>query len=235
MRPPDESLIEMAAILVSEQNLEKTLHQVLELACRALPGGDEGGVTLLDAEGPHTAVATSEGALKVDSSQYQAAHGGPCLEAYRRQQVLRIDSTVRDRRWPEFSGTAAAEGLGSTLSIPLIVAGDGLGAMNIYCRREHGFAAADERLASTLGAAASVALANARTYWRAARLADQLQQALTAHGVIEQATGILIAQRGCSPDQAHHLLTAAAQHNRLSIEEVAADLVERASHPEAQG
>jgi GAF domain-containing protein len=224
----------MAAILVSEQSLEKTLHQVLDLACRVLPGGDEGGVTLLNAEGPHTAVATSEAALLVDNSQYQAAHGGPCLEAYRRQQVLRIDSTARDQRWPEFAATAAAEGLGSTLSIPLVVAGDGLGAMNIYCRRPHGFEPADERLASTLGSAASVALANARTYWRAARLADQLQQALSSHGIVEQATGILIAQRGCSPGQAYHLLAAAAQHNRLSVEDVAADLVERTSHPPAE-
>ena len=232
-RPPDESLVAMAAILVTDQSLEKTLNQILELACAALPGGDEGGITLLNVEGPHTAAATSEVALRVDSSQYSAETGGPCVEAYRRQQVLRIDSTVRDERWPEFSGTAAAEGLASTLSIPLIVGGDGLGALNIYCRHEFGFPPGDERLASTLGSAASVALANARTYWRAARLADQLQEALSTRGVVEQATGILIAKRGCSADQAYHLLAGVAQHNRLAIDEVAADLVQRTSQPDA--
>jgi len=222
----------MAGILVTEQSLEKTLRQILELACAALPGGDEGGITLLEAEGPGTAMATSDAARRVDNSQYSAKTGGPCLEAYRRQQLLRIDSTATDQRWPEFASTAAAEGVGSTLSIPLVVGGDGLGALNVYCRREHGFPAADDRLATMLGSCASVALANARTYWRAARLADQLQQALASRGITEQATGILIAQHRCSPEHALHLLAAAAQRYRLSLTEVAADLVARTSSPE---
>jgi GAF domain-containing protein len=224
-----EALIALAGILVSKQNMEGTLRQVLELACEALPGGDEGGITLLEADGPSTAIATSDAALRVDRSQYDAATGGPCLEAYRRQQILRIDSTASDVRWPEFAATAAAHGLGSTLSVPLVVGGDGLGAMNIYCRRENGFTAADQRLAASLGSCASVTLANARTCWRASRLAEQLRESLASRGVIDQATGVLMAQRRCSADQAFHLLAAAAQRNRLPVEEVAADFVERTS------
>ena len=222
----------MAGILVTEQSLEKTLRQILELACAALPGGDEGGITLLEAEGPGTAIATSDAAQRVDNSQYYAETGGPCLDAYRRQEILRIDSTATEQRWPEFASTAAGEGLGSTLSIPLVVGGDGLGALDIYCRREYGFPPEDEQLAAMLGSCASVALANARTYWRAARLADQLREALATRGVIEQATGILIALRGCSADHALHLLTGAAQRYRLSLTEVAADLVQRTSNQE---
>jgi hypothetical protein len=94
---------------------------------RTVSGGDEGGITLLEAGGPSTAIATSDLALRVDRSQYDAATGGPCLDAYRQQQTFQIDSTASDQRWPEFAGTAAAGGLGSTLSIPLIVSGDGLG------------------------------------------------------------------------------------------------------------
>jgi GAF domain-containing protein len=225
----------MAEILVTEQSLEKTLRQVLELTCAALSGGDEGGITLLGAEGPGTAFATSDAARRVDRIQYDAETGGPCLEAYRRQEILRIDSTATDQRWPEFAGTAAAEGVGSTLSVPLVVSGDGMGALNIYCRREYGFAAADERLAASLGSCASVALANGRSYWRAARLADQLQQTLATHGVVDQATGILIAQRGYSAEHALHLLNAAAQRNHLTLTEVAADLVRRTSSQEPPG
>ena len=184
----------------------------------------------MDAAGPSTAVATSEVALRVDETQYTAETGGPCLDAYRRQEILRINSTARDERWPEFSGAAAAAGLGSTLSIPLVVGGDGLGALNLYCRHENGFPDTDERLATTLGSAASVALANARTFWKAAQLADQLQQALTSRGVTEQATGILMARHGGTAEHALHRLTVTAQRNRLTIEEVATDLIERASH-----
>lgn len=232
LQPPDESLIAMASILVTEQSLEKTLRQILELACAALPGGDDGGITLLEAGGPSTAIATSDAVLRLDSAQYEAATSGPCLDAYRRQQILRIDSTASDERWPEFARTAAAEGVGSTLSIPLIVGGDGLGALNIYCHDEYGFQPADERLAATLGSAASVALANARTYWKAAQLADQLQQAVAHRRVVEQATGILMSQHGCTAERALHRMAGAAQRNRLTVTEVASDLVQRASHAE---
>src|SRR5690348_18342624 len=103
--PPtqEESLVAMAGILVTEQSLEKTLGQVLELT-----GGDEGAITLLEAEGPATAFATSDAARRVDRIQYDAETGGPCLEAYRRQEILRIDQTATDQRWPEFAGTAVA-------------------------------------------------------------------------------------------------------------------------------
>ena len=225
----------MAGLLVTEQSLEKTLRQVLELTCAALPGGDGGGITLLEAEGPATAFATSDAARRIDQTQYDSETGGPCLEAYRRQEILRIDRTATDQRWPEFAGTAAAEGVGSTLSIPLVVSGDGLGTLNIYSHHEYGFSTADVRLAASLGSCASVALANGRGYWRAARLADQLQQSLATHGVVDQATGILIAQRGCSADHALYLLTAAAQRNRLPLTELAADLVRRTSGQEPQG
>ena len=65
-------------------------------------------------------------------------------------------------RWPEFAMAAAAAGIMSTLSLPLVVAGDGLGAVNIYCHEEHGFSEVDDALAMTLASYASVALANAR-------------------------------------------------------------------------
>jgi GAF domain-containing protein len=229
LRQSHESLIALAEILVTRQSLEKTLRQVLELTCAALPGGDEGGIVLLEAGGPDTAIATSDVVRRVDRSQYDAEGGGPSLEAYRRQEILRIDSTANDQRWPEFADAAAAEGLRSTLSIPLIVSGDGLGTLNIYCQREYGFPAADERLAATLGSCASVTLTNARTYWQAAQLTDQLQQALATRGVIDQATGILIAKHGCSAERALHLLNVTAQRNRLTLAEVGAELVQRTS------
>jgi GAF domain-containing protein len=231
---PEESLIALAGILVAEQSLEKTLSQVLDLACAALCG-DDGAVTLLDREGPRTAVATSETARRVDGFQYEADGGGPCLDAYRRQQVLRIDSTSEDQRWPEFAMAAATAGIMSTLSLPLVVAGDGLGAVNIYCHEEHGFSEADDVLAMTFASYASVALANARVYWRTQRLADQLEQALSTRGMIEQAKGMIIAEQGCSADEAFQLLVNASQRSHLKLHDLASDLVERARERAAAG
>lgn len=224
---PPEGLIALAGVLVAEQSLEATLTQVIDLACAAMSGGDMGGVTLLEGEGPTTAAATDEEARRVDAIQYQVG-AGPCLDAYRHQVVNRIDSTTDDLRWPTFCAGAAAAGIGSTLSLPLVVGGDGLGALNIYCRRPNGFTEADEVAGATFANHASVALANARVFWRTQTLAGQLQDALSTRGVIEQAKGILIAEQGWTDDEAFQVLVKASQRTHTKLHDVAADLVERA-------
>lgn len=234
-RPSDQSLIALAGILVAEQSLDKTLRQVLDMACAALGRGDEGGITLLEREGPRTAVATSDAAIRVDNTQYASDEGGPCLEAYRQQQMFRIDSTSEDQRWPDFSGTAAEAGFQSTLSAPLVVGGDGLGAMNIYRGQPAGFSTADETMISSFASYASVALANARDYWRTQRLAGQLEEAMATRGVIEQAKGVLMASRGCSADQAFQLLVGRSQRGHIKLHDLARDLVETARAQAAQG
>ena len=92
--PDPEALVALAGILVAEQSLEKTLTQVVELACGAIDGADLAGITLLECEGPYTAAASTEEARRVDASQYEIG-AGPCLSAYREQVTNHIDSTPR--------------------------------------------------------------------------------------------------------------------------------------------
>jgi ANTAR domain-containing protein/GAF domain-containing protein len=197
----------------------------------ALRDGDEGGITLLEAGGPGTAAATGDVARRVDCSQYQAKTGGPCLDACRRQQVLRIDSSKR----PTLAGCLWHRRRGGDRlypSIPLVVGGDGVGALNLYCYREYEFPAADERLAATLGSCASMAPGERPRLLARGRLADELEQALATRGVIEQATGILMAQHHCPAEHARYLLAAVAQRNRLTLTEVAPDQVRRTGSQE---
>lgn len=79
-------------------------------------------------------------------------------------------------------------------------------------------------------------LANACMYWRAKRLADQLEEALSSRGVIEQAKGIVMARQGCSADQAFELLVGISQHKHVKLRDVAGDLVQRVENrPPAAG
>ncbi|MGH9067403.1 MAG: ANTAR domain-containing protein [Acidimicrobiales bacterium] len=226
-QPTPEALIALAGILVAEQSLEATLTQVLTLACGSLAGGDLGGITLLEREGPNTAVATDELARRVDAGQYNLASGGPCLDAYRRQVINRIDSTADEGRWPEFCALAAEAGILSILSLPLVVEGDGLGAINVYCRHAGGFSLSDEVTGAAFASLASVAMANARMYWRTQRLAGQLEEALSTRGAIEQAKGILMVEQGCSADEAFEMLVRASQRSHAKLHDVAAKLVAR--------
>jgi hypothetical protein len=114
------------------------------------------------------------------------------------------------------------------LSVPLVVSGDGIGALNLYSREHAGFSAADVALAATFASYASVALANARVYWRTQRLADQLEEALSTRGVIEQAKGVIIARQGCSADEAFQVLVRMSQRHHRKLHDVAADVVQQA-------
>jgi AmiR/NasT family two-component response regulator len=58
-----------------------------------------------------------------------------------------------------------------------------------------------------------------------ARLAARLE----SQPVIEQAKGILIAQVGCTPDEAFGLLRAASQRTNVPIRDLARDIVDRAA------
>lgn len=54
---------------------------------------------------------------------------------------------------------------------------------------------------------------------------QQLQDAMCTRGVIEQAKGILIAQRGCTPDEAFALLSELSQDTNTKVHTVAQALV----------
>ena len=55
-----------------------------------------------------------------------------------------------------------------------------------------------------------------------------LRAALVTRPVIEQAKGMLIANRGCSPDEAFQMLTDASQRSNRKLREVAKAMVDGA-------
>ena len=220
--------IPFANLVIGEETFEVTLQHIVDLACAGVAGCSMAGLTLLERGGPMTAAATSDVALRVDLAQY-VENSGPCLDAYRRQVFNRITSTDTEKRWPEFCLAAAASGVHSTLSFPLVVAGDGLGALNLYSDVESGFDEIDERTGAVFAAHAAVALANARSYWRNEELRHNLELALETRGVIDQAKGILIAREGFSADAAFDVLKRASQRTNRKLHEIAQEMVESAS------
>jgi GAF domain-containing protein len=222
--------IPFANLIFAEETFEVTLQHIVDLAREGVAGCSMAGITLLERGGPMTAAATSDVALRVDASQY-SANSGPCLDAYRRQVFNRITSTDTEERWPLFCQVAAAAGVHSTLSFPLVVAGDGLGALNLYSNVEAGFDDIDERTGFAFAAHAAVALANARSYWRNEEMRRNLEIALETRGVIDQAKGILIAREGFTAEAAFEVLKRASQRANRKVHEIAQEMVDMASQP----
>ncbi|MGA7417889.1 MAG: GAF and ANTAR domain-containing protein [Acidimicrobiales bacterium] len=226
MQEPD-AFIPLASIVVSEETFDGILQHVVDMACAGIDSCSMAGITMLDRSGPTTAASTNEVAGRIDATQYEV-NSGPCLDAYRRQVVNRIESTDSDERWPEFSRAANAEGVLSTLSLPLIVGGDGLGALNLYSEDESGFDEVDVQMGTIFASHASVTLANARAYWANEELRRNLEIALETRGVIDQAKGILMAREGCSSDEAFDILRRASQRLNRKLHDIAREIVEGA-------
>ena len=214
-----------AVELVLERVVDSTMEQIVQLACEAIDGCSMAGITLLDTGGPHTLAATSEAARRVDHYQYEVS-SGPCLDAYRNRVVHRVDSTDSDPRWPEFCRLARSEGVGSILSLPLLVRQDGLGALNLYAKDENAFGPTEERIGLAFATHASITLSHAQGYWRQEQARQNLEIALTTRGVIDQAKGVLMARTGQSADVAFESLRRASQRTNRKVFDLAQEIIE---------
>ena len=60
---------------------------------------------------------------------------------------------------------------------------------------------------------------------------DGLRAAMANRAAIEQAKGLIIAARGCTPDEAFELLSRMSQNENRKLRDLAASLVESAQRP----
>ncbi len=98
-------------------------------------------------------------------------------------------------------------------------------ARSVLADNAERLAATAERLRTTRSSLASGRSRREQLHESAyARLRAQLE----TMPVIEQAKGILIAQTGCSPDEAFAMLRQASQRSNVRVSELAAGIVDRA-------
>jgi GAF domain-containing protein len=167
----------VSGVFVGDPTLEGTLRRLAVLANETISASDMVAVTTLVAGRPRTAGFTDELASEIDDLQCQSGLG-PCVDAARQKRVIRVDWTERDRRWPGFGRAAAARGILSSLSLPLVVHHRGIGALTCYSRTPAAFSANDERTASACAATAAIALA----YWDARHQGERSGRAVRSPG-----------------------------------------------------
>ena len=214
---------ELVGLLQAEESYEQTLQRLADLACAAIPGCTAGSVTLWREGHPYTVVSTDCLAQEVDNAQYETLEG-PCLDASRYGEKYVVRDMAADARWPVFAGVAATKGIRSSLSLPLVVRGTPIGALNLYSSDRDGFQGATE-MGRLFAGQAGVAIANAELYRASRTLADQLQDAMTSRAVIEQAKGVLMAGQRCGPEEAFELLKQASQRENVKLREIAQRIV----------
>jgi len=224
--PLARSLAALSNFFVGESTLKETLDRVAHLAQEALSAADMAGLTMLVDGRARTAVFTDDDAPEIDSAQYETGIG-PCLDAFRHQEVFRIDDTTKDERWRPFSEAAAAHGIQSTVSLPLIANHEGVGALNLYSRSPAAFSDEDIEVGSRYATQAAIVLANSQAYWDAYQLSQDLATAMRSRAVIEQAKGIMMGAQRCSADEAFQILVRASQRENRKLRDIAEELVSR--------
>lgn len=217
----------LQALLLNTPDVEGFLFRVSRLACAVVQPPASCGITVHYGQRPFTIASSDERASQIDQQQYEADEG-PCLTALRTGTVVEIADQRADTRWPRYAAAAAEQGVRWVLSLPLQLDEQTLGALNLYGYSEPSALTPQQRHNLELFAArASTALALVVRYSRQRELADELEQALAARSVIDQAIGVLMAQQRCGADVAFDLLRRHSQNSRRKLRDVAGELIAR--------
>lgn len=141
--------------------------------------------------------------------------------------------------WPRFGPRVGRLGINSALSLPLVLPGQLIGAINVYARGKNVFDDHAVELGELFASPAAVAVHNAQILTQALTLTAQLQSALSSRPVIDQAIGLLRGRSGGSAEEAFSRLRAISQHEHIKLIDVAQRIVDeavrraRARHTEA--
>jgi GAF domain-containing protein len=229
-RLPATTMTALLGIRLDEGPLEDVLQRLVEIAKDALPGTDEVSTTLERGEKAWTAAYTGKLALDADELQYERGYG-PCMDAGRIGAALLIEDMREESRWPDYTANVVPRGVLSSLSVPLPIQTDVIGALNCYSRSPSSFPPEAVEAAEEVAGHLAVAVGNAVAYTEAATLVEQMRAAMASRSVIDQAMGIVMAQNRCDAAAAFAILTRASQNRNVKLRDIARTTVANVSRP----
>jgi GAF domain-containing protein len=220
-------LLDTPAAAASVAQLAEVIRDLIPLAVGA-------GVTLIDKYGEPTSLAATDPQVEaVDRMQYELGQG-PCLAAWDTVTFQRVEDTLTETRWPDWAAAAAATGVRSVLSTPLLYRGQEIGAVKIYAAEPEAFTDYEEHLLELLAGAAATLLGAIRDSRTAHQLTTDLEDTLADRLVIQQAVGLLMGRYDLDTDTAHDRLLRTARQQQIPVLEVAQALLHPTEDPAAE-
>jgi GAF domain-containing protein len=205
-------------------DVEGTLQAITAAAVRTVPHADQCGISYVIGRSKIEPRAwTSDLPRSVDGLQ-ERLRQGPCMDAVWEQQVVRVDDVKAAARWPEFARQAAGLGVGSMMCFQLFVAGDQLGALNMYSRTRGAFDDESQDVGLMFAGHAAVALAGAEHE-------QNLRVGMSTRDVIGQAKGILMERHKLTAEQAFGVLSRVSQDLNRKLSDVAHEVSDTGAVP----
>lgn len=226
------AMAELAGLLLETDSFTGLAQGVAELAVRTIEPVVTCGITLAERDRVMTVAHADELAVELDEHQY-ARGGGPCLTALQTGQTVLVADLAVEPRWDGYPALARERGVAAVLCIPLIVAGQTRGVLNLYGAAAHGFGQREVELAGLLAGQAVIAAAAALRHFDQLALTEHLHTALGSRSVIDQALGIIMARQRCTDREAFAILRAVSQRRGIKIRALAAELVAATAEPRA--
>ena len=151
---------------------------------------------------------------------------GPCLDAYADRELTCSEDLSAEVRWPRFAPAAVDAGLLSVLASPIPYNQEAIGVVAVVSADARAWTPEGELALVAFTDLAALLIASTLQGQRTWEAAANLQHALDARTVIEQAKTVLVAQGSPSPRAAYDSLRQQARRERRRIEIVAREVVD---------
>jgi GAF domain-containing protein len=181
-------------------------------------------ISLRDADLTFTWVRANDMTGVIDAMQY--LEDGPCQQSIDTGDDILIDDILDEDRWQLFALVSAAQGVRSSLSLPLRSDGAIIGSVNFYAATANAFMGEESRLARSFGSRAEDTINNADLSMSTLANARKAPQVLAEMAVVDQAMGILVAKHHIGFEQASKRLTEAAARAGITVADVARAVVQ---------
>lgn len=226
LMPPGLLADHMQDLVLKTEDVKEMLDELAAFSALTLadPAIAFCSITLIRRKKPVTVASSEARAVRLDETQYGAGDG-PCLSAIRKQVVVHVPDLTAEHRWPAFTEAALKAGVGSSLSVPLVLEGEAVAGLNLYSTRSHGFTGEDIETVETYSYHASKALRLAVRISQLAEAKTNLTAALESRTTIDLATGAIMAQNRCSQETAIKILTIASSTRNAKLRDIAASVV----------
>jgi len=220
--------VRTARSLNAVEDVGETFKAIIRLATPTVRGAEHAGLTVLRRDGTmDSAAASDDVVLELDRLQADL-DGGPCLEAMRGQQVVRVDDMAAERRWPRFAADAHDLGISSMLSCRIATSEGTTAALNLHAADREVFDDATAQIAAIYAAHAAIAVSNAE-------LVEALRTSAKTRQRIGEATGILMERHKVTSQQGFGMLVSVSQDINVKVRDIAEFVVATGEDPRAFG
>ncbi|WP_067800720.1 ANTAR domain-containing response regulator [Actinomadura formosensis] len=172
---------------------------------------------------PLAAAASHPDLAEVTDRQLSRGHG-PIFDVVRARRALTSDDILAETRWPESMSDMLRRGVRCFtttphLNPPVLV------TLTLYGVTPKALGHGRHALASLLLAQGTAAVSNSQQYDDVHRTAIQLQEAVEARAVVDQAKGILMHALGCDADEAFAEMRRISQTRHVKLTALAQRIV----------